>query len=498
MTPGLPLPTRRTLLKGAGGLATALGTLRLLTGQTTLPQRVRLDADVSTLPDIQFDITAYLGPARTLSDGGGKVPAQLPPRHTVFTTARLNRTPGRSDQTMLSDALAAIESSYPYAADGIITFASYGIPYFEKLPGGMTGSLVSSHLPRLLADTSTYALQEAVPGPTDVSPLNPGITKKTFNVPVVIESNDFLLTFRSDSPAYISDVLAWLGGSNTLAGKTLASPPLFGDLATVTSSRAQFVQIGLPRHVADTAGLRYAAEINPDSPMWMGFLDQQVDGAGPAGICTFAGNSTARLTTAKPGDYFDHGAIQHLSHIIEDLAQFYALPSGSSPGEPYLQRVQYAFRSDSIPSRGRKDQFTNGGGPAYLNNLFLGTSDASYNAQGIGTPGGEHRLGHLACVQRSSRSSGGTPMHIRMDGAGFDHMDVPGGSRQPKLQFTIFVPTADFFTTMRVNQASLDLADAYHVAPANNGLERFLTATRRQNYLVPPRRHRAFPLAELS
>lgn len=104
-----------------------------------LPPRVRLDADVSTLPDIQS--TSRPTSARTLSDGGGKVPASLPPRHTVFTTARLNRTPGRSDQQMLSDALAAIESSYPYAADGIITFASYGIPYFKKLPGGMTGSL---------------------------------------------------------------------------------------------------------------------------------------------------------------------------------------------------------------------------------------------------------------------------------------------------------------------------------------------------------------------
>ena len=498
MSPGLPEPSRRTLLKGAGGLAMALGTLRLLTAQTTLPQRVRLDADVSTLPDIQFDITAYLAPARTLSDGAGKVRARMPPTHTVFTTATLNRTPGQSDQQMLSDALATIESSYPYAADGIIAFASYGIPYFNRLPGGMTGSLVSSYLPRLIGDTSAYALAEAVPGPTDVSPLNPGIKKKTFNVPVAIESNDFLLTIRSDNPASISDVLAWLGGSNSLAGSTVTSPPLFGELATVTSSRAQFVQIGMPRQVAGTAALPYATEINPDSPMWMGFIDQQVDGSGPAQICTFAGNSSARLTTAKPGDYFDNGAIQHLSHIIEDLGQFYALPSGSSPGEPYAQRVQYAFRSDPVPAHGHKDQFTQGGGPAYLNNLFLGTNDAADNAQGIDTPGGEHRLGHLTCVQRSSRSAGGTPMHIRMDGPGFDKMDVPGGSKQPKLQFTIFVPTADFFSTLRVNQASLDLADAYHVAPKNNGLERFLTATRRQNYLIPPRRHRAFPLAEFT
>ena len=77
-------------------------------------------------------------------------------------------------------------------------------------------------------------------------------------------------------------------------------------------------------------------------------------------------------------------------------------------------------------------------------------------------------------------------------------MDVPGGSNQPKLQFTIFVPTAEFFRLMRVNQASLDLQNQFGVAADDNGLERFLTATRRQNFLVPPRRHRAFPLVELA
>ena len=60
----------------------------------------------------------------------------------------------------------------------------------------------------------------------------------------------------------------------------------------------------------------------------------------------------------------------------------------------------------------------------------------------------------------------------------------------------VFVPTADFFRVMRVNQASLDLQAKFHVSPTDNGLERFITATRRQNFLIPPRRHRAFPFAE--
>jgi hypothetical protein len=85
-----------------------------------------------------------------------------------------------------------------------------------------------------------------------------------------------------------------------------------------------------------------------------------------------------------------------------------------------------------------------------------------------------------------------------MDGPGYDAMDVPGGGSQPKLQFTIFVPTAEFFRTLRTSQASLDLQDKYSVSVQDNGLERFLTATRRQNFLIPPRRYRAFPLTEFT
>jgi hypothetical protein len=89
-------------------------------------------------------------------------------------------------------------------------------------------------------------------------------------------------------------------------------------------------------------------------------------------------------------------------------------------------------------------------------------------------------------------------MHIRADGPGFDSLDVPDGSQQPKLHFAIYVPTADFFATMRRNQASPDLVQRSGVPEQNQGIERFLTATRRQNFLVPPRRNRAFPLAELA
>jgi hypothetical protein len=493
-----PLITRRIALKGAGALALALGTVELAGKHAITPLRMVLEA--STLPDIQFDIGAFIAAPKTLNDGGGTITVQLPPVHTVFITAALNRAPTKADQTNLANALATIEATYPFRADGIFTFVSYGIPYFNKLPGGLNGTLVASHMPRLTTDNSRFALEEAVPSPTDVSPANPGITKQTFNIPVRIETNDLLITVRSDNSTIISDVLAWLGGSNRLKNAAVPSPTLFQGLAIATSSRAMFVGVSLPRNMAETHGFSYSQQINSDSPMWMGFLDQHTNGAGPAPICTFAGNASAKLTTANAGDYFDNASIQHLSHVIQDLAQFYALPSASdTAGEPYTERVQYMFRSNPIPSTGNaSNQFNNGGGPAYLPNVFQGAGDAAANAQAVNTFGGEHRMGHLSGLQRSSRAADGTPIHARMDGPGLDSLDVPGGSAQPKLQFSIFTPTAEFFRLMRVNQASLDLVHQFGVVDEDNGLERFLTATRRQNFLMPPRRHRAFPLLELT
>jgi hypothetical protein len=99
-------------------------------------------------------------------------------------------------------------------------------------------------------------------------------------------------------------------------------------------------------------------------------------------------------------------------------------------------------------------------------------------------------------------------MHIRVDGPGFSTMDVPAfqdfpggnnipaGSQQPKLQFAMFIPTAEFFRQLRTNVAAQDLQVRFKVDPDDNGLERFITATRRQNFLVPPRPVRAFPLVE--
>jgi hypothetical protein len=474
------------LLARAARLGVAASTLGALDLLAVVPARAI--AARAGLPEIQYAIEPYLAPA-VRSEG---VRARFGPLYTTFATISLRRAPTVPDQESLARALSRIEKSYPFAPRGVFLTLAYGVPYFERLPGGMSGALVAAHMPRLLGQTERYALEEAVPGPSDVSPQNPEVTKERFQVPVRIEANDMVLSLRSDSTAVIDEVLAWLvGESETLAGASVGGSGL-AELLTITSRRLMFTQIGLPRKIAEEGALPYAQMINPQSPMWMGFVSQQVRSSGPPRITTFLGNWSSQLTTARHGDYFDFGSIMHLSHVIQDLEQFY-----EEPGETYLRRAAEMFGAAPVPSEGYADQFTNGGGPAFLANVFAGTRQAEYEARGMNTYDGQAHFGHTTALQRTSRSAAGTPIHIRADGPGFDALDVPDGSSQPKLHFSMFVPTADLFATMRASQASSDLAQSYAVPARNQGIERFLTATRRQNFLVPPRRNRAFPLVEL-
>jgi hypothetical protein len=480
--------TRRSLLQRAAGLgvaASALGALELL---AEMPDEA-LAKGGAGLPEIQFQIEKLL-PKPIKAEG---VHVRFGPVYTLFVTITLARTPSIADQATLTQALARVEQAYPFSPSGVFMTVAYGIPYLEGLPGGFSGSLVSAHMPHLAAEPQRAALEEAVPGPTDVSPQNPGVSKQRFNIPVQIESNDMLLTLRSDSSEILDDVLSWLTEADTtLAGEAAGGSGL-GELLQVTSRRLMFVEQGLPRAIAQAEALPYAEMVNPASPMWMGFVSQQVGSSGPPAIVTFLGDSSAKLTTARKKDYFDRGSIQHLSHVIQDLEQFY-----ERPGETYERREAEMFSADPLPRVGNQSPYTNGGGPAFIENVFAGTQQAEREAEGASNFDGQRRIAHTTALQRTSRAQDRTPMHIRADGPGYDSLDVPDCSSQPKLHFSIFVPTAQFFATMRRSQASPDLAQKYSVPQSNLGLERFLTATRRQNFLVPPRRHRSFPLVELA
>ena len=550
--------SRRSALKAGSATAFLISQAALFETLTVTPARAGTTA--AAFSDIQFNMNAFVHPAAVFNDGAGNVTAQFPVVYSLFLPIALTRTPTAADQHTLFEALLTIEAEYPASPAGVLIFSvSYGLPYFNRLPA----SVVAANMPRLTSNTSRFVLENAVAGPTDVvngvvQGANNPPPKERFNINVVLEQNDMLIQLRSDNLSNLSDVSFWLQGSNSLNGNKITSPN-FNGLLVFQTPRIQFMQPGMPRKVADTAAAanpnfyEFHTRINPDSSMVMGFVDQQLDSSAPnANAVTFVGDpnnvNTQGFTTAKAGDYFDNGSTCHFSHIIDDLYQFYQTPAQDPTGgggEPFSERLQYMFRSNQtgsgyfgLPAQPNADEFTNGGGPAFINNVFQGTGAAQLgaiakdgqatsqtNSDPSATFTGEQRLGHEVCLQRTSRAADGTPLHIRMDGPGFDGMDVPAfqthpdmpsisvpvpaGTSQFKLEFLIFVPTSSFFQQLRVSQASQDLFAEFGqpddptgtsggIQFSDNGLERFLTATRRQNFLVPPRRHRAFPLVELA
>jgi hypothetical protein len=543
--------SRRSALKRSAGvmaLLSSTATFEAFSGNPASAAVARAAASTPSFSDIQVNIGQFFNAAQTLNDGGGNVQVQFPPTFALIQPIKLNRTPSTADQTTFANALNTIEEAFPASPSGLL-FQSigYGIPYFNRL----NQSVVSANIPTDLA-SGQPALIESIAFPSDVidgtvggpDAVVPNVIKARFNVNVAIEQNDLVIQARSNNLANLTSANLWLQGSNSLAGKAVASPNFKG-LFSFQTARVQFVKQGMPKQIAQANNLPFANRMNSFSTMAMGFIDQQTDSAGPAQIVTFQGNSSAVLTNAVSGDYFDNGTIQHLSHDIQDLFQFFATaseePNAVPPGEPFTERVQYMFRSNQLgttnglpdSNAGNSDQFTNGGGPALLDNVFQGTgaalaaaqdsagqftaNNASLNATFTGTP----RIGHEEALQQFSRASDGTPLHIRADGPGFDSLDVPAfntsgtgtgagvfvtkgtnvpaGSNQFKLEFTIYVPTAQLFAQMRTAAAAQNLmAEFLGGESSDNGLERHITATRRQNFLVPPRRHRSFPLVELN
>ena len=80
--------TRRTAIKRVGALAVAFGAIEAVGPFSFAPQRVGASLAPS---DIQFDISPFL--AVPPQDYGSDVQFQMPPVHTVFLTAALDRTP---------------------------------------------------------------------------------------------------------------------------------------------------------------------------------------------------------------------------------------------------------------------------------------------------------------------------------------------------------------------------------------------------------------------
>jgi hypothetical protein len=465
--------SRRRFLQGAAAVSVGGGTLAILDQLAGGISR----ADAAGAPPAYAEQYLVDG-VQAITDNG--VTVMIPPLYKYIITGRLrrNRTWDVKDlkqaQARLETGLVAAEAGKPRTAAGLTVVVAWGLPYFRTfIQPRLPASIWSKVWPR---DTSASGPADAVIDAVRFAS-DPG--------DLLLEDNEFLLMIRSDSLITLDSVKGALFRDSAKNG-------YIGDLFEVTSERTGFVGRGFDRpsvakQLALKAGVAGADKIPDRSQLMMGFTSTQQAALGPGNIANF---ETLGLTNVKPGDYFARGSAMHLSHMYEDLSLWY--------GQGYSDQVRRMFSPRTTSTAGT---VTIPNGPGNISTREQLLDDAK---------GG--LLGHNATLQQATRLAAdvvdaygvrrakGTPVPVRED---FNTLDQPFSSsgtpqNRPGLHFVVFVPTSGrFHLARRAMDGVLPDGTDLGVAHENNGINAMLHTTHRQNFLVPPRAHRSFPLAEL-
>jgi hypothetical protein len=460
--------SRRHLLQVAGGGAlVAVGVAALYEGLALVaPHPARnVEAPRGGYPVGQYQVADY--GVRVQPDPESAVVVGVPPTWNLVITATLTRAPGVHEQQRLEAALRAVEAAYPYSPSGIFTLVAYGLPYFHAY---IHSQVFEAHLPHMAGTPDAGdakgapVLLDAIRFPSDPPSM-------------LLEANDIVFHLRSDVLDHLLDVQrALFEGSGKLAGRP-APPANVADLFHVTSKRTGFVGAGLPRRMAQQAGLKVATLIPNSTPLFMGFTSSQQAGQAKEVAISFDGQPdplVPPLTTAHSSDYFAGGTSLHLSHLVEDLDAWYALS--------YDERLARMFHLNAPASAGR----------VAVQTMWINPNTTELDAQQRGV------IGHNEAVQRGSRTREGQALQLRVDFNTLDTLDTEGNqAAAPGVHFLAFTPGAAIFHRSRLGMDDPNLAAQFGVTAKANGINAFIRATRRQNFLAPPRAHRAFPLIEL-
>ncbi len=432
----------------------------------------------------------------------GSVAVHVPPLHDQVITAKLMvpASPAalREAQALLDYVLLDFEKHFPPTPAGVGISIAWGLPYFERYIPSLgkssdffqSGTRFPGYLPIDLATSKSkgktvYALQEARTFPSDTPP--PGFG------PVRLEQNDVAVLLRSDSLANITAATNALFGSRSDQA---------GSLFSVTSIRQGFAgggfygDQGLPSKLALAAGIPGAASIPRQSPLFLGFASTLVSNMGPDVIANL--ETLPGLTDQWPNGYFKQGTTMHLSHLYEDLETWYA--KSFSSYEQQVHAMQYP--SVNPPTGARALQ------PPGQSAAQVTKGVRRYHS--YGHSGSLSVVDSTASLTKSNYGEAypaGTTIPVRGDfntlDNPFQYTSDPTGDHYSKdpaagLHFVMFQPTIGIFNSVRLAMDGHFPGETLPVSPHSThaGINSVLQTTHRQNYLVPPRRHRSFPLAE--
>jgi len=389
----------------------------------------------------------------------------VPPRHHQLVTANIRTRDVHAGRRQLSDALDELEHTYEQTPAGLGVTLGWGLPYFERY----VPEAWRVHAPRDRRARKA-ALLPAVRFPSD-----PHET--------VLEQNDVAILLRSDSRDHLAH----------------AAGVLDFDFLDVTSIRRGFVGGGLPKKMSMAAGVPGADLVPESAQLFLGFTSTQKDALGPRLI---ANHETLGYVDLGPKHYFRQGTHMHVSHLFEDLEAWYLnfdfderVDTAFQPGRPNVREgtltvPQPARRADS--SRDVERDFRRQGRIGHSSSLQAST-----------------RLQHDYVAEDGTVYEKGTAIPQRADFNTLDNpfdwsarREIDGMQPGPRagLHFVVFNPSSDDFHR---NRLAMDgqLPDGtklpLEARARQQGFNSILRTTHRQNFLVPPRRHRSFPLAEL-
>jgi hypothetical protein len=467
--------TRKELIGGGAAAALAgagiYGLVDLFTGDTPAAPPRRLPSEQHALGRLEIVV-----------DNGVEV--VVPPLHNEVVTAllRVEQQPAalREAQAALREVLGRIDAEYPPAPAGLSISVGWGLPYFRRVvPGPAAERLPVDLRASEAAGKEVLAIVDAIRFPSDPEDL-------------VLEENDVAFFLRSNS-------------RESIAAATSSLFDEVGDLFELTSIRRGFAGGGfagsrsLPKRMALAAGIA-GAELIPDTAeLFLGFTSTQREGLGPPGIANF--ETLPGYTDQWPNGYFRGGTAMHVSHLFEDVEAWYL-------NFDFTERVATTFRPglDVAPGTQTVSQ---------SREEAVGPEAVAADADRF------QAVGHSSVIQPASRlfadvrgNDGilypkGTAVPQRAD---FNTLDNPffwsgrpdddSQSDEPAagLHFVVFTPTSDDFHRTRLAMDGV-LPDGtsipLHPRARGQGFNSILRTTHRQNFLVPPRRHRALPLVEL-
>jgi hypothetical protein len=420
------------------------------------------------------------------------VTVAIPPVHNDVITAKLaagrtwTTSALKSAQTRVEKALALVERPYPSTAAGLTMVIGWGLPFFRNY---LPQSLWSARLPKEPA-TGQYGVLDAIRFPSDPDT-------------VLLEDNHVMFKFRSDS----SDILRSVEGA---LFDNPGSGAYIGDLFDLTSKRIGFLGRGFSspsvgKQLALAGGVPGADKIPDRAQLMLGFTSTQTAALGPDNLPSF--ETLPGVTNQFPSGYFAAGCAMHLSHLFLDLDLWY-----NSFG--YDKRIARMFTPrTAVPADPSTVTLPNG--PADVSTKQQLLDDA---AGGL--------LGHNAPLQQATRlpvdvtdnygrlRRKGTAVPLREDFNTIDNPFAwtadpardgwsPTGPAAAGMHFVAFVPASSKFHGARKSMDGVlpdgtNLREApYSIADANIGINAAMRASHRQTYLIPPRRHRSFPLVEL-